>query len=183
MKNLIDPKILAELKQEPVSYERIAAFLEGNKEIAAARLCKLLGADPQQYYNWKNRSTKRAVSATDGGFNVVPTGVDKKSYSASDKLQLVKCYGRLEGEKRTEFLRTYGLYDSDFARWQEKTDGAALAALSTRKPRSDKKSDEQLENERLKAELRSHERTIAKLSAIVVAQKKVSEFLSRDEFD
>ena len=55
---------------------------------------------------------------------MVPTGVDKKSYSASDKLQLVKRYGTTGGDKRTEFLRTYGLYESDFARWQEKADEA-----------------------------------------------------------
>jgi len=181
MKNLIDPEILAELKQEPVSFERVAAFLDGNSEITAARLCKLLGVDPQQYYNWKSRKTKRPATTVDGNFDVVPTGVDKKNYSASDKLKLVKRYAALEGEKRTEFLRTYGIYDSDFTRWLEKADDAALAALSTRKPRSDKKSAEQLEIERLKKELRGQEKTIAKLSAIVVAQKKISEFLSRDE--
>jgi len=183
MKNLIDPKLLAELKQEPVSYERIAAALDGNNGITAARLCKLVGADPQQFYNWKNRKSKRAAATNGDEFDVVPTGNDKKNYSASDKLKLVKRYGALDGEKRTEFLRTYGLYDSDFARWQEKADEAALAALSTRKPRSDKKSAEQLENERLKAELRSQEKTIAKLSAIVVAQKKISDLLSSSEFD
>jgi transposase len=183
MKNLIDPKILAELKQEPVSFERIAVFLEGNKKITAARLCKVLGVDPQQYYSWKSRKTKRPVRSGDSDFGVVPTGVDKKNYSASDKLKLVKRYAVLEGEKRTEFLRTYGLYDSDFTRWLEKADDAALAALSTRKPRSDKKSDEQLEIEHLKQELRGQEKTIAKLSAIVVAQKKISELLSKDEDD
>jgi transposase-like protein len=182
MKNLIDPKILAELKREPISHERIAAFLDGNKEITAARLCKLLDVDPQQYYNWRSRKTKRAAeAAADGDVDVVPTGVDKKSYSASDKLQLVKLYGALEGEKRTEFLRKYGIYDSDFTRWQEKVDEVALVALSTRKPRSDRKSPEQLEVERLKVELRAQEKTIAKLSAIVVAQKKISDLLSRDE--
>jgi hypothetical protein len=183
MKNLIDPKILAELKQEPVSYERIALFLEGNKEITAARLCKLLDADPQQYYNWKSRRTKRGATAAEGDFDVLPTGADKKSYSANDKLKLIKRYATLDDEKCTEFLRTYGLYESDFTRWQEKADEATLAALSTRKPRSDKKSAEQLENERLKVELRGQEKTIAKLSAIVVAQKKVSDLLSRDDFD
>lgn len=183
MKNLIDPKLLAELKREPVSNERIAATLESNKAITAARLCKLVGADPQQYYNWKNRKAKRVASANGDELDVVPTGVDKKSYTANDKLKLVKRYGSFEGEKRTEFLRTYGLYDSDFARWQEKVDEAALAALSTRKPRRDKKSPEQIENEGLKAELRGQEKTIAKLSAIVVAQKKISELLSGSEFD
>jgi|HubBroStandDraft_6_1064221.scaffolds.fasta_scaffold713389_1 hypothetical protein len=181
MKNLIDPKILAELKQEPVSYERIASFLEGNKEITAARLCKLLGVDPQQYYNWKSRTLKRP-EGTNGDFEVVPTGDGKKNYSASDKLTLIKRYITLEGEKRTEFLRMYGLYDSDLARWLEKVDEAALVALSTRKARCDKKSAEQLENERLSKELRGQEKTIAKLSAIVVAQKKISELL-KDEDD
>ena len=80
-------------------------------------------------------------------------------------------------------MRRYGLYDSDFVRWQQRADEAALEALSTRKPRSDKKSTEQLENERLKLELRGQEKTIAKLSAIVVAQKKISELLSSSDFD
>jgi transposase-like protein len=180
MKNLVDPKILAELKQEPVSHERIAAFLEGNKEITAAQLCKLLEVDPQQYYNWKSRRTNRTAANSD--FDVIPVGADKKNYSASDKLKLIKRYITLEGEKRTEFLRTYGLYDSDLVRWLEKVDEAALVALSTRKPRCDKKSTEQIENERLNKELRGQEKTIAKLSAIVVAQKKISELL-KDEDD
>ncbi|PWU20748.1 MAG: hypothetical protein C5B49_03750 [Bdellovibrio sp.] len=96
---------------------------------------------------------------------------------------LLKLYGSLEGEARAELLRKYGLYDSDFARWLDKTDSAALVALSTRKPRSDKKSPEQLEIERLKEELRGQEKTIAKLSALVVVQKKVSDFLKRCEED
>lgn len=172
MKNLIDPKILAELKREPVSYEKIAAVLDGNKEITAARLCKLLGADPQQFYNWRGRIAKRLASANSDEIEVAPTGSDKKSYSATDKLKLVKRFTFLDGEARAALLRKYGLYESDLARWQERVDEAALAALSMRKPRSDKKSAEQLENEHLKAELRCQEKTIVKLSAIVVAQKK-----------
>ena len=177
-----DPKVLAELTREPVSFERIAGFLESNKEITAARLCKLVDVDPQQFYNWRSRITKRGAANSEN-FDVVPTGAGKKSYSANDKLKLIKFYGSLEGEARAELLRKYGLYDSDFSRWLEKADSAALAALSTRKPRSDKKSPEQLENARLKVELRSQEKTIAKLSAIVVAQKKISELLSKDESD
>jgi hypothetical protein len=183
MKNLIDPKVLAEFKQEPVTFERIATFLESNGEITAARLCKLLDVDPQPFYNWKSRMAKRALSTNDGDIDVVPTGTGKKSYSASDKLKLIKSFANIEGEKRAEFLRKYGLYESDFSRWQEKADEAALAALSTRKPRSDKKSVEQLEIEQLKAELRGQEKTIAKLSAIVVAQKKISDFLKGEGFD
>lgn len=182
MKNLIDPKVLAELKQEPVSFKKIAIALESNK-ITAARLCKLLDVDPQPFYNWKSRMAKRALSANDDNVNVAPTGADKRAYSASDKLKLIKHIAEVEGEERTECLRKYGLYESDFTRWQEKADEAALAALSLRKPRSDKKSVEQLEIEQLKAELRGQEKTIAKLSAIVVAQKKISDLLKGDESD
>lgn len=183
MKNLIDPKVLAELRQKPVSFEKIAIALENNKEMTAVRLCKLLDVDPQPFYNWKSRMAKRALSANDGDVNVAPTGADKRAYSASDKLKLIKYFVNVEGEKRAEFLRKYGLYESDFTRWQEKADEAALAALSMRKPRSDKKSAEQLEIEYLKAELRGQEKTIAKLSAIVVAQKKISDLLKVDESD
>jgi hypothetical protein len=183
MKNLIDPKVLAELKQEPVSFARIASFLESNHEITAAKLCKLLDIEPQPFYNWKNRMAKRALSVNDGDIDVVPTGADKKYYSASDKLKLIKRFANVEGENRVELMRKYGLYESDFARWQKTVDEVALEALSTRKPRSDKKSVEQLEVDRLKAELRGQEKTIAKLSAIVVAQKKISDLLKDDESD
>lgn len=183
MKNLIDPKVLAELKKEPVTYERIATFLDGNTELTAAGLCKLVDVDPQQFYNWKSRTAKRALPGSSGDSEVVPTGSDKKIYTAADKFRLVKRFASLEGPARTELLRKYGLYESDLSRWQEKVDEAALAALSTRKPRSDKKSAEQLEVERLKAELRGQEKTIAKLSAIVVAQKKISDLLKNSELD
>ena len=183
MKNLIDPQILAELRREPVSNERIASVLKGNKEITAAKLCKLLDVDPQQFYNWKSRIAKQSSAANGEGFDVVPTGAGKKSYSANDKLKLVKRFASLEDEARAEMIRKYGLYESDFSRWQERADDAALTALSNRKPRSDKRSVEHLENKRLKAELRGQEKTIAKLSAIVVAQKKISDLLMEDDSD
>src|SRR5687767_12213410 len=142
MKNLIDPGILAELKREPITHDRIAAFLENNKEITATSLCKLLDVDPQRYFNWKNRTAKQVSfsKADEDGFDVIPVGGGKKRYSADDKLRLVKRYSALDGEQRTELMRKYGLYNSDFTRWLEQADSAALAAFSTRKPRSDKKS-------------------------------------------
>lgn len=185
MKNLIDPKILAELKQEPVSYEKLVAFLDDNKEFTATRLCKLVGVEPHKFFNWKSRNAKRTATSNgaDDGIDVIPAGAGKKRYSADDKLKLVKQYATLDGEARTELMRKYGLYSSDFTRWLEQADSAALAALSTRKPRSDKKSDDQKEIERLKQELRSQEKTIVKLSTIVVAQKKISDILNSDESD
>jgi len=56
------------------------------------------------------------LSASGDDFDVVPTGVDKKSYPPNDKLKLIKRFTSLEGEARTEMLRKYGLYESDFSR-------------------------------------------------------------------
>lgn len=185
MKNLINPQTLVELRREPISFERIASVLESNTEITASQLCKLLSVEPQQFYSWKCRHSKQRRIAKDVSdeADIVPTGAKKKIYSAQDKLRIVKRFMTLTGGDRTELLRKFGLYESDLARWREKADEAALAALGTRKIRSDKKSSEQIEIERLKGELRGQEKTIAKLSAIVVAQKKISEFLAKENCD
>ena len=112
---------------------------------------------------------------------MVPASGKNASYSAADKLALLKRYDKLDSVKRSEFLRTYGLYQSDLARWLDVADAAALESLGKRKPRSDKKSIETKVVEGLQKEVATHEKTIAKLAALVMLQKKVSDLLNASE--
>jgi hypothetical protein len=180
MKNMIDPEKLAVLMQKtPASFEEMQAFLSANSTITATHLCKTLSVDPQAYFSWKNRKAKQSASKAEisDGLGVAPIGRGGKKYAADEKLKLIKEYGRTEGASRAELLRKFGLYHSDIERWQGLVEEAALLALSKRKTRVDKKSDEQVELENLRKELKGQEKTIAKLAALVVIQKKVSEIL------
>lgn len=179
MKNMIAPEKLAVLMEKPVSFERIAEFLQKDSSVTATQLCRALGVDLQQYFNWKSKRSKRteAIAMAAGQSDVHPTGQGKKKYSAEDKVKLLHQYRSCEGAVRSEFLRKFGLYQSDIDRWAALVHEAAIGALSTRKTRSDKKPQEQVEIESMKKELRGQEKTIAKLAALVVIQKKVSEIL------
>lgn len=184
MKNLIEPKILAALKEKPVSLEGLSEFLSKEPGVTASQLCKLVEVDPQNYYRWKHLKAKNGtVGVSDDDFSVTPVSGKGKKYSPADRFKLVNWYLKLDDTKRAEFLRKFGLYQSDIARWSELIETAAIGALSKRKFRSDKKSEEQVELESLKKETRAQEKTIAKLAALVVIQKKVSEILNPIEED
>lgn len=92
-------------------------------------------------------------------------------------MKLLSQFALCDCKARAELLRKFGLYQSDMDRWSTVVNEAAILALSTRKTRSDKKPQEQIEIEGLRKELRGQEKTIAKLAALVVIQKKVSEIL------
>lgn len=183
MKNLIEPQILAELKKKPVSFEGLSALLATKPGITASQLCKLVDVEPQDYYRWKHLKAKKSVPEQndDDEFSVEPIGGKVKQYTATDKFKLVKKYSTLDESKRTEFLRRFGLYQSDIARWTALVETAAIEALTKRKTRSDKKPAEQVELEKLKKEMRGQEKTIAKLAALVVIQKKVADLLDQAE--
>lgn len=184
MKNLIEPAKLAYLMEEPISYERITEHLQSDSSMTAGRLCKAMGIDPQRYYHWKNRQKKRKLDSAPSTLSrqdvIEPTGAHKKSYSAAEKFELLRMSDSLHGPEKTEFLRRFGLYQSDLDRWDLVAREAAVGALSQRKPRRDQKPAEQVEIEKLKKELQGQEKTIAKLAALVVIQKKVSEILGVD---
>lgn len=108
-----------------------------------------------------------------------PLNLKDKKYSASDKVAIIREYARLENGSKTEFLRKMGLYQTDVRKWSELVDAAAIEALSNRKVRKDKKSDSEVEA--LKKENRYQEKTIAKLAALVVFQKKVSDILESSD--
>jgi hypothetical protein len=185
MKNMIDPQLLAELKKKPVSFEGLNAILVKSPNITASQLCKLVDVEPQDYYRWKHLKSKanNPDLVRIDEFTVEPVSGKVKRYTAADKFKLISKYFQLVESKRTEFLRKFGLYASDISRWSALVETAAIEALSKRKSRSDKKPAEEIELANLKKEMRGQEKTIAKLAALVVIQKKVSEILNPTEED
>lgn len=181
MKNIIEPKLIAEFKKKPPSYETISKLLESHPDMSAASLCTAIGFSVEKYYDWKYRQKQSLVQfdARLGKLPVPPLNLKDKKYSASDKVAIIREYGRLENGSKTEFLRKMGLYQTDVRKWSELVDAAAIEALSNRKVRKDKKSDSEVEA--LKKENRYQEKTIAKLAALVVFQKKVSDILESSD--
>lgn len=184
MKNLIDPKVIEGFINTRPSYDEVSAFLESHPEIVASHFCKLINVNLQTYYSWKHRNNKsKSKVPSDGSENLLvnPVSGKNRNYTAEEKLKLVREYLNLESGKKTEFLRKFGIYQSDISKWSELAQSAALVALSARKIRSDKKSDAEIELEGLKKEIAGQEKTIAKLAALVVFQKKISEILNGEK--
>ncbi|NOT80511.1 MAG: hypothetical protein HOP07_16095 [Bacteriovoracaceae bacterium] len=91
--------------------------------------------------------------------------LQKKNFS------LLENYLKADDQGKAKLLRKYGLYDSDIKRWRDQVKNASLEVLGKRKQRSDKKSEDQIEIERLQQELQEQEKTTAKLSTLLVLQK------------
>lgn len=185
MKNLIEPKKLAELKSKPANYETVEAFLASETKLSAGYVCKIVGIPPSNFYTWRSRkekaTSKSNLKLQQPPSTVVPTSGSKRKYSAADKVALLRDYVACSENKRGELLRTYGLYASDIDRWREVTDRAAIEALSVSKQGHKAKTPDQLKIADLERELQGHEKVISKLSAIVVIQKKVSAILGIPE--
>lgn len=167
---------------KPAPMAKIVAFLDEHPDVIAATLCKLCDIPVQRLYNFRNESRKRKLSRASepSEFGVVPV-IGGATYSASDKLSLVKRFEKLEGEGRVALLRQYGIYQSDIGRWQESIDQAAVESLGRRKTRSDKQSVESKTIEGLKKELLNREKRIEKLETLVMIQKKLSALLGENE--
>ena len=184
MKNLISPQLLVEFQAKPVPMAKIVDFLDSNSDVTAAALCKQVNIPPQSVYNWRQEQRKKAGTPLEMGesseFKVVPIGVNGR-YSATDKLSLLKQYEKIESSGQPEFLRTYGLYQSDIKRWREVMEAAAIESLGKRKTRSDKKPSEEKIIEALKKELLARDKKIEKLETLVMIQKKLSVLLSENE--
>jgi phage protein D len=111
----------------------------------------------------------------------MPVNANKKRYSPKERYDLANQYIKLDADKKSEFLRKFGLYQSDMNRWLELIQEAAIAALSSRKARSDKKPSEQVELEGLKKKLAIQDKKITKLDALLGIQKKVLDILGTDK--
>lgn len=182
MKNLISPETLAFFKQNPTPVKEIVDFLDKHPEITTVTLCKLTGIPTQRIYDYKYRSQKKDGHGQKD-MEIIPKNASKSHnrYTAEEKLALIEKYLLSSDEEKAKLLRTYGIYQSDIQRWKDQTREASLMVLRKRKERSDKKSVEQLKIEALERELKEQEKTTAKLSTLLILQKKTFEILQRND--
>ena len=182
MKNIIPVDIIKKFKSENVEIKDIVDFLDKNPEITISHFCKTIDFDTRKIYDYKFR-LKHKINTDSNNDNkknnidIKPKAASDKynRYTAEEKFKLVENYSKINEEEQGQLLRTYGLYKSDIDRWQNQIKEAAIVALGQRKVRSDKKSDDQLKIEELEKELKEQEKTTAKLSSIIVFQKKTEE--------
>jgi transposase-like protein len=178
MKNLIDPKTLAKFQMADRSLKDVVEFLDSRQDISTSHFCRLINLDPKKVYNYRSNQKRMNTSGSGRGssrLELPAVSKPQKRYSGEEKFAFVSHYQQLDSEGQTELLRKYGLYQSDIDRWAE----AAVIALGTRKTRSDKKSPEAIELVQVKKELAEMEKTTAKLSTMLVIQKKVSDMLNK----
>ena len=183
MKNLVDPQILATFKGEPDNIKDIVDFLDTNTDISTMSLCKLIDIDPRKIYNWKANQKRKKNFIKPDVKSVTPKAASKKynRYNGAEKFALVEEYIMANDEGKSRILREYGLYATDIVRWREQIKEASLEALGTRKIRSDKKSEETIRIEKLEIELKEQVETSAKLSTLLVLQKKTFNMLRRED--
>ncbi len=181
MKNLISPETLALLKQNPAPLQQIVNFLDEHSDISTVTLCKLIDLSPQKVYDYRSKVHRKPIAKED--LTVVPKNASKKHnrYLAEEKYYLIEKYTSSNDTERAEIIRKYGIYQSDITRWKIQVKEASLIALGKRKERSNKKSDEQKRIEELEQELKSQEKTTAKLSTLLMLQKKTFDILKKND--
>ena len=195
MKNLISPSTLGSelaissdvikaFQVKPTPFAEIVGFLNSNPQFSVKSIGSAIGVSPGRIYQWKCDEKKRSMSSQGKSsyLEVAARCASKKQarYTAPEKLELLRQYNGSKASGKTEILRKYGLYQTDMDRWHEKVTAAGLEALSKRKIRNDKKSPEQLKIEQLEKELMVQEKTTAKLTTIVLIQKKLKNILEID---
>lgn len=107
----------------------------------------------------------RAVPVDDGRVSPRSDRPRRRSFTAQYKLDILAEYDALEepGAKGA-LLRREGLYSSHLVEWRRARDAGALSGLSAQ-PRSNRRTPEQVENERLRARAERAERELAKTRA------------------
>jgi transposase-like protein len=182
MKNLIDPKLLARFQGQSVPTQEIVDFLDSNPSISTAHFCRLTGIPASKIYNFRRTSKNKSDVKTEG-IQVVPKSSSNSfnRYTAEEKYLLAEAYLVSSDEDKAELLRKYGLYHSDITRWRAQIKEASLEALGKRKTRSDKKPEAEIEIEELKKELAEQEKTTAKLTTLLVIQKKTFDMLKKKD--
>jgi len=182
MKNLISPETLAQFKQNPTPLKEIVNFLDTHPDISTATLCRLEEIPPRQIYDYRySLQQKKGDKKIEPG--VAPKNLARghNRYTAEEKFELIEKYISSSDGEKGALLRTYGIYLSDITKWREQAKEASLAALGKRKVRADKKSDEQVKIESLEKDLAEQEKTTAKLSTLLILQKKTFDLLSRKD--
>lgn len=183
MKNLLDPKLLARFQELPVPIKEIVDFLDTHPDISTANLCRIIEMSPSKIYNFRANLNRKSNTLEEKDDKVEPKSSSKSfnRYSAEEKFSLLENYLKADDQGKAQLLRKYGLYDSDIKRWREQVKRVSLEVLGKRKQRSDKKSEDQVEIERLQQELQDQEKTTAKLSTLLVLQKKTFDMLKKKD--
>lgn len=183
MKNLLDPKLLARFQERPMPTKEIVDFLDSRPDISTVNLCRIIEISPSKIYNYR-ANLKRGPKNIEANDDTVESKSSSKSYNrytAEEKFSLLESYLKADDQGKAQLLRKYGLYDSDIKRWREQAKCASIEVLGKRKERSDKKSEDQIEIERLQQELQEQEKTTAKLSTLLMLQKKTFDMLKKKD--
>ena len=101
--------------------------------------------------------------------------VRRRRLTREYKIQILKDIDKLKGKPGAigEFLRKEGLYSATVAYWRKQRNEGTLGKTRGRSPRS----EEALENEKLKKEASRWEKRFREAMLIIEAQKKISEIL------
>ena len=104
------------------------------------------------------------VAADDGAVSPRAERPRRRSFTAEYKLKVLAEYEAAEPGERGALLRREGLYSSHLVEWRRARDTGALAGLEGR-PRTAKRSPEQVELERLRRDKAKVEAELARTKA------------------
>lgn len=111
-----------------------------------------------------------------------PTEVTEKAtrrtFTKEYKISILERADRCTGPGEIgRLLRQEGLYSSHLASWREQRHQGTLKALSRKRGPKQRRTPEQLENERLRAEVARLRKKLGQAEKIIDVQKKLSEVL------
>jgi transposase len=108
--------------------------------------------------------TTADVSVDDGVVSPRAERPRRRTFTAEYKLKTVAEYDAAESGEKGALLRREGLYSSHVVEWRRARDAGALGGLAA-KPRTDRPSAEQAENERLQRDNDKLRRELAQARA------------------
>ena len=155
---------------------RMIERMTGPEGVSAYALSKDVGVSPPTLYRWIQAGSLNGMSKE-------PSRRRQTTWSASEKLRVVKEAGQLTDEDLGEFLRREGLHATQLSEWAEIANAAALASLTPPKRSKKKMTPEQRRIRDLEKELNRKDKALAEVTAILTLKKRVQEIWGDGEDD
>ena len=107
----------------------------------------------------------------------------RRTFSAAEKLQIVREYDACKRGERGALLRRYGIYSSSLLAWRQQLQRRGIQGLEAQKPgRKSERDEKDTRIAELEKKLAQAEKKLSVAKSVIEFQKKVSAML-QDESD
>lgn len=148
-------------------------------------LAREAGLPEGTLYRWKKETILGGMSADRSDDKTRPPTKPPHQWSAEEKLAVVLEAAAVPEAELGAFLRRKGLHAAQLAEWRKQVSEGAVAALSGRTSKADRKAAS-VEARRVRAlerELRRKEKALAEAAALLVLKKKAQAIWGDEDDD